>query len=48
MSENETLKSNQNILKKEIENKDTVIKAKTDDIFNLKNTIDKIREEHIN
>jgi len=47
LSENDTLKSNTNILKKDIENKDAVIKSKIDDIYNLKSNIEKMREDHI-
>ena len=48
LSENDSLKSNNNILKKEIESKDAVIKVKSDEIFNCKASIEKMREDHIN
>ena len=48
LNETETLKSNNNMLKKDIENKDAVIMAKTEEVYNQKANIEKMREDHIN
>lgn len=48
LNENESLRSSTNVLKKEIDSKDAVIKSKSEDILQLKATIEKNREDHIN
>ena len=47
LSENESLKSSNNILKKDATNKDTIIKTKSEEIISVKGMIEKMREDHI-
>ena len=47
LNQNDSLQSHNNLLKKEVESKEAVIKSKTDEVFALKNSIEKLREDQI-